>query len=133
MAVWLRRRDCGLKLGELGELSGGLDYPTAGEIMKKGMKRLARDSGFQSHYETLGNTSDRNEDQAMELNVRDKRPDPADPSPPTCIPRPVICLMVAHHFAPCADFNSRSTKAGSPAFNVSRALPMRSWLLCAIS
>lgn len=46
----LGRRECGLKLGALGELCGGLDYRTVRGAVKKAMTRLVKDRGFLKTY-----------------------------------------------------------------------------------
>ena len=50
VALLLGRREGGLKLGELGELCGGLDYRTVGGAIKKAMVRLGRDRVFQNAH-----------------------------------------------------------------------------------
>ena len=55
VALLLGRREGGLKLGELGELCGGLDYRTVGGAIKKAMVRLGRDRVFQNAHASQGN------------------------------------------------------------------------------
>ena len=50
VALLLGRREGGLKLGELGEVCGGLDYRTVGGAIKKAMVRLGRDRVFQNAH-----------------------------------------------------------------------------------
>ena len=52
VALLLGRREGGLKLGELGELCGGLDYRSVGGAIKKAMLRLGNDQMFQNAHES---------------------------------------------------------------------------------
>ena len=53
MALWVGRRECGLKLGDLGRLGGGLDYRTAGSGVAKAMKCLESDREFMRNYKVV--------------------------------------------------------------------------------
>ena len=50
LALLLGRRECGLKLGELGELCGGLDYRTVGSAVTNAITRLGKQREFQKAY-----------------------------------------------------------------------------------
>jgi putative transposase len=50
LALLLGRRECGLKLGELGELCGGLDYRTVGSAVTKAIARVGKHREFQKAY-----------------------------------------------------------------------------------
>ena len=52
MVLLLGRREGALKLGELGELCGGLDYRSVGGAIKKAMVRLGKDQVFQNAHES---------------------------------------------------------------------------------
>jgi hypothetical protein len=43
LTLWLGRMHCGLKLRELGELAGGLDYATVSVAMRRWAERVATD------------------------------------------------------------------------------------------
>ena len=53
LALLMGRRECGLKLGELGELCGGLDYRTVGGAVKKAIARVERDRECQRAYASV--------------------------------------------------------------------------------
>ena len=55
VALLLGRRECGLKLGELGKLCGGLDYRTVGSAVRKAMNQLKEDRNLVRTYEFLRN------------------------------------------------------------------------------
>lgn len=50
LALLLGRRECGLKLAELGELCGGLDYRTVGSAVTKAIARVGKHREFQKAY-----------------------------------------------------------------------------------
>ena len=52
-ALLLGQRECGLKLGELGELCGGLDYRTVGGAVKKAIARVEGDRECQRAYASV--------------------------------------------------------------------------------
>ena len=53
VALLLGRRESGLKLGELGELCGGLDYRSVGGAIKKAMVRLGKDRVFHNVHDSV--------------------------------------------------------------------------------
>ena len=50
LALLLGRRECGLKLAELGELCGGLDYRTVGTAETKASARVRKHREFRKAY-----------------------------------------------------------------------------------
>ena len=50
LALLLGRRECGLKLAELGELCGGLDYRTVGTAVTKAIARVGKHREFHKAY-----------------------------------------------------------------------------------
>ena len=44
--LYVGRKDCGLKLRELGEAMGGIDYVSVGAAVKRFEQRLAREAAL---------------------------------------------------------------------------------------
>ena len=56
VALMLGRLECGLKLGELGELCGGMDYRSVGTAVMKMRKRVREDEEAKGIYERIRET-----------------------------------------------------------------------------
>lgn len=50
LAIFLGRGECGLKLAELGELCGVLDYRTVGTAVTKAIARIGKHREFQKAH-----------------------------------------------------------------------------------
>jgi len=46
LVLYLGRKDCGLKLRELGEAAGGIDYVSVASAVRRFEQRLARDKSL---------------------------------------------------------------------------------------
>ena len=53
MVVWMARRHCGLRLRDLSELTGGLDYGSVAMASKRFGKRLENNRSLRQHYEEV--------------------------------------------------------------------------------
>jgi chromosomal replication initiation ATPase DnaA len=54
LVLYLGRRKCGLKLKELGDLAGEMDYAAVSAAVKRFERRLARDSKLRRLVAVIG-------------------------------------------------------------------------------